>query len=158
MKTINLRNVFPDLKRDCYIEVPADQYKTYVANLTREIADVYIQFEREEEARKRKRSRYGAFYSLDCGDGIEKHTLNPIPIPEQIIELEHDNQLLYSALSLLPKPQARRIYKHYVLQQSKAEIAQNENVTKQNVGKSIARALTALKKSIQFSEQGLLLP
>lgn len=149
MKYINIRDLFPFYERNCFIRVPADQYNAFVFSFTKEVADVYIEFEKREDAWERKRSRHSAFYSLDYGDGIEKDALYPVQSPEMIYEQNLSNKLLYNALMSLPKVQGRRIYAHFFLGLSKVKIAEIEGVAQRTVGQSIDRALKNLKKILK---------
>ena len=56
------------------------------------------------------------------------------------------NQQLYAALRLLPRKQVDRIYAHYILGMSIAEIARAEQVSKPAVLKSIALGKVELKR------------
>lgn len=61
MQKLNLREHYPELyKENTYVEVSDDVF------------DVFAADKRAEEAYKRKLYRYGAHFSLDCNDGIEK--------------------------------------------------------------------------------------
>ena len=52
---------------------------------------------------------------------------------------------LYDALAQLPPTQARRVYQHYLLGMSKAEIAAAEGVGRSRICCSIERGLAAMK-------------
>ena len=63
---------------------------------------------------------------------------------------KHERDLaLYDALAQLPAVQARRIYQHYILGKSKAEIAAAEGVGKSRVCCSIERGLASLKNMLK---------
>ena len=51
---------------------------------------------------------------------------------------------LYAAIRVLPKKQAKRLYAHFYLGMSKAEIARQEGVTESAVRESINRGLKHL--------------
>ncbi len=62
-------------------------------------------------------------------------------------------QQLHDAIDKLPDKQAKRIYEHYVLGRSKAEIARSEGVNESKVRKAIERGMESLKKSLKnFSD------
>jgi len=149
MITINLRDIFPEYTLDCFIEVPDSDATTFLASLTREIADVYIAFQRTENNYILRTYRNRAWYSLDCGDDIEADTLYPIQSPESIFEANANQQALYAALMNLPEKQARRIYAHYFLRMSKAEIARAEGLAERTVGQTIERGIANLKKYLE---------
>lgn len=145
MKKLNLRTLYPEYNRDCFITLPADQYEEFCSKLSKDVAGVYYEFERVEDTWQRKRSRYKAHYSLDFGDVIERNAIFPVLMPEQIYEQSVDCNMLYLALDTLPEIQARRIYAHFFLKMSKAEIAKEEKVNKSQITRSIQKGLTALK-------------
>lgn len=138
MKIINLREYYPEIyKEDRFIEV------------TDEVAALF-------EGDKRQQKNYSqyirdnkAIYSLDCGDGIEKDSLYPPEKPDEAYEYAELVKFFDLALSSLPKVQARRIYKHIFLKQSKAEIAREEGVNKSQITRSIRLGLNRLKKILK---------
>ena len=70
MKTINLRDLYPDVyKTDTFVEV------------TEEVMDVIQATQRLEAAYERRMYRHKAHYSLDYGNGIEKATVSHALIP-----------------------------------------------------------------------------
>ena len=71
MARINLRDIYPEERLDCFVEVPDGDERAFVAGLTKEIADVYFEEQREENAYRRRIYWNKSHYSLDCGDGIE---------------------------------------------------------------------------------------
>lgn len=149
MKRINLRELYPQYTLDCYIHIPDDQYEACLATLTKEIADVYIEFARAEDTWNRQRSRYGAFYSLDAEKGIEKRILQPVQSPEQIYEKDCELSVLHAALSQLPEKQGQRIYAHYFLKMSRSAIARKEGVHESSIRESILHGLRRLKMKIK---------
>ena len=72
MKTVNLRDLYPDVyKTDAFLEV------------TDEVQAVFQSDERAEAAYERKMYRYKAQYSLDCENGIENAVLRKLETPVQ---------------------------------------------------------------------------
>lgn len=71
MQKINLRDYDSSYQSDCFIEV------------SDEVADVFLKFNRQEAAYRRRTYYHGAYYSLDQGDGIENDVLFPTPSPEE---------------------------------------------------------------------------
>ncbi len=137
MATINLRDYYPFYQQDMVIEV------------SDEVAGQLSAWERSEAAFMRKRARYRAFYSLDCDDGIE-HLALFIPItPEEHYEQKISYEQLYAALSKLPCNQARRIYAHFILGISQAEIGRREGVSRKAVNLSIFYGLQRLEKYLR---------
>ena len=58
---------------------------------------------------------------------------------------------LYDALAQLPPTQARRVYQHYLLGMSKAEIAAAEGVGRSRICCSIERGLASMKNILKKS-------
>ena len=138
MNEINLRDLYPNTyKTDTYVEVSDDVLEAIKAQ------------ERAEAARERKMYRYKAHYSLDRGDGIEHDALYQPQSPEEIILEQTIREKLYAAVMELPEKQARRIYAHFYLGMSKAEIARQEGVAENAVRESINRGLKYLADQME---------
>lgn len=112
MKKINLRDYYPYYTQDMIVEVPDE-----VALLLRE----YMLL---EEAYRIRTYRYKAFYSLDRDEGIEREILQKPLNPAEIWEQRQMTELIYKGLSKLPVKQRQRIYAHFFLGMSKADISQ----------------------------------
>jgi RNA polymerase sigma-70 factor (ECF subfamily) len=134
MKIINLRDYYPFYQSDFFIDVPD------------EIAELFRQFNRKEHADFERRRIYNAYYSLDAGDNIERDIVLLVLSPEEIYERKLSKQELYAAINSLPEKQAKRIYAHFFLGISKAEIARIEGVNKCQVSRSIDKALKNIEK------------
>jgi RNA polymerase sigma-70 factor (ECF subfamily) len=134
MIRINLRDYYPFYKSDFFVDV------------TEEIAELFKQFIRKEHANFERRRFYKAYYSLDAGDGIERNIILLVLSPDEIYERKLSNQELYAAISSLPEKQAKRIYAHFFLEMSKAEIARIEGVNKATITHSIEKALKSIEK------------
>ena len=97
MKTINLRELYPDAyMSDYFVEVPD------------EVAEVFITFERMENAYKQRTYYHRAFYTLDCSDGIEQSVVFRSLTPEEIYERKLTREQLHAAISSLPAALAER--------------------------------------------------
>ena len=129
MKTINLRNYYPFYNTDIFIDIPD------------EVAAVLLEAERHEEAYRRRMYRHKAQYSLDRDDGIEHEICFLSLSPCEIYERKMTSEQLHAAITSLPDKQGKRIYAHYILGMSKAEIARAEGVSEKNIRKSISQAL-----------------
>ena len=134
MTTINLRDYYPFYQSDLFIEV-AD-----------EIAELFKQFERKEHADFERRRVHKAYYSLDAGDGIERDVIFLVLSPQEIYERKLSYQELYAAINSLPEKQAKRIYAHFFLDMSKAQIARTEGVNKSQITRSIEQALKNIER------------
>ena len=134
MKIINLRDYYPFYQSDFFVEVPD------------EIVELFTQFKRKEHADFERRRVHKAYYSLDAGDNIEKDVVLLVLSPEEIYERKLNRQELYAAINSLPEKQAKRIYAHYFLGMSKAEIARIEGVSKPAVAHSIEQGLKSIEK------------
>ena len=137
MKKINLRDYYPYYTQDMIVEVPD------------EVAEVFITFERMENAYKQRTYYHRAFYTLDCSDGIEQSVVFRSLTPEEIYERKLTREQLHAAISSLPDKQAKRIYAHYILGISRAEIAKAEGVSKVAVTYSIQRGMRVLSRKIR---------
>lgn len=134
MKIINLREYYPFYSTDVFLEV-SDEVAAFLAE-DRRLQINYTQYIRDNRA----------FYSLDCGDGIEAEAVCKPEQPDDAMERTERENLLEMALASLPETQRRRLYAHVVLQKSKREIAESENVSRASVGESIRRGIANLKK------------
>ena len=110
------------------------------------IATLFEEYRLAEQALEKRRTRNGDVVSLDTDPGIELHIMGQSPGPEEEMEKRIGNQQLYAALRLLPRKQVDRIYAHYILGMSIAEIARAEQVSKPAVLKSIALGKVELKR------------
>lgn len=89
------------------------------------------------------------YYSLDADDGIEKDVILLVLSPEEIYECKMSKQELYAAINSMPEKQAKRIYAHFFLDMSKAEIARIEGVSKSAVTHSIEQGLKSIEKFLK---------
>lgn len=138
MVKINLRDYYPDFyTTDCIIEVP------------NEVAVLMDSYERAEAAYYLRRYRHKAYYSLDCGDGIEHDVLFVSLSPSEIYERKVTVEQLHAAIAILPDKQAKRIYAHYFLGMSKAEIARAEGVAVNAVKDTISRGLKNIERFLK---------
>lgn len=134
MKEINLRDYYPFCTQDVIVEVPDE-----VALLLRE----YMLL---EEAYRIRTYRYKAFYSLDRDEGIEREILQKPITPAEILEQRQMTEALYKGLAMLPEKQRQRIYAHFFLGMSKADIAKAEGTHKSRITRSIEAGLRRLEK------------
>ena len=137
MVQINLREFYPYEKEDIYVEV------------SNEVADVIKSLERAEASHERKIRRYKAYYSLDHKTGIERSILFTAHSPEELYERKLTKDELHAAIAQLPDKQANRIYAHYLLGMSKAEIAKAESVSWRAVHQSIQQGLILMEKILK---------
>lgn len=137
MIKINLRNCYPFYQYDCFVYVPE------------EVAEVLMEFERQENAYLRRMYRNNAQYSLDRGDGIEHDILFVALSPWEIYERKVTYEQLHAAIASLPDKQAKRIYAHYFLQMSYAAIAKAECVSEAAVREGIDRGLRNIEKYLK---------
>ena len=136
MALINLRDFYPH-HTDCIVEVPD------------EVVAVLCQADRLEKNYMRCRYYNKAHYSLDVGDGIEQNALFPPLMPFEVCEQRLRVELLYTALDSLPDKQRRRVFAHYILGFSKAEIARIEDVSHKAVSLSITAGLRRLENFLK---------
>ncbi|MDI3116623.1 sigma-70 family RNA polymerase sigma factor [Clostridioides difficile] len=90
-----------------------------------------------------------AYYSLDCGDGIEHSALFVSLSPDEIYERKLTTEQLHTAIATLPDKQAKRIYAHYFLGMSKTAIAKAEGTSASSVKDAIRRGLCSLEKYLK---------
>ena len=137
MKRINLREHYPFYNNDFYLEV------------TDKLAELLVLLNRIEHAEYERRRVNKAYYSLDANDGIERDIILLVLSPEDIYEKKLSRQELFAAVNSLPEKQAKRIYAHFFLGMSKAEIARLEGVNKSTVMRSIEQALKSMEKFLK---------
>lgn len=97
----------------------------------------------------KRRKRANGECSLDTTPGFEADVSRPPPTPDEIMEAREERAALYEALAQLPPVQARRVYAHYILGISKADLARAEGVDEKAVRDSISRGLGNLKKILK---------
>lgn len=137
MKRINLREHYPFYEYDFYIEV------------TDKLAELLVLFNRKNHADNERRRVYRAYYSLDVDDGIERDFTLLVMSAEEIYQRKMSYKELYAAINSLPEKQAKRIYAHFFIGMSKAEIARIEGVNKSTVARSIEKALRSMEKFLK---------
>ena len=98
-----------------------------------------------------RRKRDNGECSLEAGEGYEADVTRPPLTPEEIMEGRELRAALYAALAQLPTVQARRVYSHYILGISKADLARAEGVDRSVVCRSIERGLEKLKNILEKS-------
>lgn len=94
-----------------------------------------------EQAAKREHDEC----SLDSTPGFEEDVTFPPLTPEQMLEDRENRAALYAAIDQLPPVQARRVYAHYILGISRADLARAEGVGISRISGSIDRGLLNLK-------------
>ncbi len=134
MPIINLKQQYPHLPDDLFMELPDA------------IIEVYEASRRKESSTMRKRRRYKAQYTLDLGDHTEYHAVVHSPSPEEnwLQKVKHDQ--LYDALQHLSELQSRRVYAFYILGIKKKDIALKEGVTSGCICETINRGLKNIKQ------------
>ena len=137
MTTINLRDYYPFYKEDTFIDV-SDEIATFLAEEKR-LQTNYAQYIRDNKA----------FYSLDCGDGIENDALHRPEQPDEVYTRAELACLLDEALASLPEAQRRRAYAYIILGKSKTAIAEAEGVAESSVRIAISRGLAALRNFLK---------
>jgi len=142
---INLRTLYTEYTRDCFIDIPSEIFDEYIAGLTKEIADLMYEELRREEAYRIRTLRNKAYYSLEYGDSIEHQMVNVKLSIEEQYELNELSEAIYTALKRLSEKQSIRIYQNYILGMRKVDIARNEGIAESSVGMSINRGLRKLK-------------
>lgn len=138
MKQINLRELYPNVyKTDTYVEV------------TDEVLDAMKAQDRTEANQRRLIRRYKAYHSLDSENGIERMFCSCSQSPDELLIEQFVQEQLYAAVMALPEKQAKRIYAHYYLGMSKAEIARCEDVHESTVRESIYHGLKSLSQNLK---------
>ena len=136
MTTINLKRYYPYMTENVMLEVSDEIAATL--SMGGRLCDSY----------KRQKRRNGEC-SLDTDPGFEANVLRQPLTPDEYIEARETTFALYDALAQLPPVQARRVYRHYILGMSKAEIAAAEGADKGRVCHSINKGLQNLKKILE---------
>ena len=126
MTTINLKRYYPYMTENVMLEVSDEIAATL--SMGGRLCDSY----------KRQKRRNGEC-SLDTDPGFEADVLRQPMTPDEHIEAQ------------LPPTQARRVYQHYLLGMSKAEIAAAEGVGRSRICCSIERGLAAMKNILKKS-------
>ena len=138
MTIINLKWYYPYMTENVMLEV------------SDEIAAALSMGGRLCDSYKRQKRRNGEC-SLDTDPGFEADVLRQPMTPDEYIEARETTFALYDAMAQLPPTQARRVYQHYLLGMSKAEIAAAEGVGRSRICCSIERGLAAMKNILKKS-------
>ncbi len=134
MPKINLRDIYPHIQQDTYLEV------------SNEIEAVFMEDKKSAIAYNRKLYYHNAQYSLDSDESVEHFATFLSLSPEEIYQRNLTNEQLTKAMASLPYKQASRIYAHFFMGLSKAVIAQREGVSKSQVSRTILKGLSNLEK------------
>ena len=137
MTTINLRDYYPFYTEDAYIEV------------SDEIARQLNRFVLDDEAERIRILRAKAYYSLDCGDGIEAEAVVQPEQPDEAYERAELARILDETLASLSETQRRRVCDNILDGVSQSAIAKREGVKKSSVAESVSRGLANLKKNLK---------
>lgn len=137
MIRINLRDHYPFYSVDMFVDIPD------------EVAAALMDAERQERNHIRRVLWNKAYYSLDAGDGIERNALFSAISPHEVYERKVTGERLRKGLLALPRKQRQRLYAHYILGMSKAEIAQTEGVDESAIRKTIERGLENMKSYLK---------
>ena len=140
MKRINLKDFYPFYQEDCFIDV------------SDALAELFRRDKAKEATLRRKQRFHQAYFSLDRNDGIEKKIVYISRSPEEIYERKATREQLHAAMETLTNRQARRIYAHFFLGISKADIARNEGVRTQLISESIGRGLKRIEHYLKTHE------
>ena len=140
MKRINLKDFYPFYQEDCFIDV------------SDALAELFRRDKATEATLRRKQRFHQAYFSLDRNDGIEKKIVYISRSPEEIYERKVTREQLHAAMETLTNRQARRIYAHFFLGISKADIARNEGVRTQLISESIGRGLKRIEHYLKTHE------
>jgi len=138
MAQINLQDYYPS-------EYTTDEF----VEVSDEVAGELVRAKREEHNYYERRRYHRAFYSLDREDGIENEALFLAPSPEELLMDKLSREQVHAALAALPEKQRKRIYQHYFLGMSKAEIARAEDLAENAVKDAIYRGLKNLQKILK---------
>jgi RNA polymerase sigma factor (sigma-70 family) len=133
MATINLRDFYPWIKQDEYVDI------------TDEMLEAMKAADRQESAYKRRTYRYKAHYTLDMGDGIENECIIKPETPEEIYIRAEATRELFAAIGKLTKIQQRRLFAYYFEGMKSRQIAEMEGVSHRSVTQSVKAALKKLK-------------
>lgn len=133
---INLKDIYPFISEDQFIDINEDVY------------DVFSEYDRQEKNYREKVRRNRAYYSLDRNDGIENNVVIFIRTPQEEFDKKELEDMLIVAIHKLPSKQARRIYMYYYLNMSVKQIARIEKVHRCRINASILLGLRNLKELI----------
>ena len=133
MKTIILNHYYPHLTERVMLEVSDEIAVTL--SIGGRLCDSYKRRKREHDE-----------CSLDSTPGFEADVT-----PEQVMEDRENRAALYAAIDQLPPVQAQRVYAHYILGISRADLARAEGVGISRISGSIDRGLLNLKNILENS-------
>ena len=84
MREINLREFYQEIYKE-----------DYVVSLPDEVVEALMEFRRGDTAYRIRTYRYKAYFSLDCGDNIERKMRHHAPSVQEIIEQHMEEEKLY---------------------------------------------------------------
>ena len=157
MARINLKDIYhvdnrdPDNPKEnpnCFVGVPAGDREAFISEMTEDVAYMYFDFQRKDNAYRRRKYYHNAHYSLDVGDGIENDAVNHAPSSEDVFFENETRDELSAALATLPEPQRRRVEAHFFRGMSKTDIAKAERISEKNVRQAIERGLQKMQEYI----------
>ena len=136
MLTVNLKDLYPWVTEDEFIEITEEMY------------EAILSADRQESAYLRRTSRYNAHFSLDYAVWAENQVLHKEPSSEDVYEKQLEYQWLYDALEKLSETQQRRVCAYFMDELNKAEIGRQEGVCGSSIAESIKQALSKLEKEL----------
>ena len=151
MASINLRELYPEYDLDCFVDVEDDDAEAFIAAMTKKFADVYVEFQRAENAFQRQKYYHNAHYSLNIGDGIESDALYHSPSPEELFFDKYTRGQLGEVIATLPPLQWRRVKAYFNQGMTYQAIADDEGVDERAIRASVKRALLTMKNYFKNS-------
>jgi len=139
MALINIRSLYPFYKCDCFIEISDDVLKAI------------MDCNRAEKAYQRKLRYHNVKTETLNAENVDDITIRIMDKPLTPYEIYAHKQmtsLLHAAITKLPSKQAKRIFAHFFLDMSYAEIARSEGVDESTVHESVKRGLRNLQKNL----------
>lgn len=136
MKMIILNDYYPHLTERITMEV-SDEIAVTLSTGGR-LGDSYKRRKREHDE-----------CSLDSTPGFEADVTFPPLTPEQVMVNRENRAAIHAAIDQLPPIQARRVYAHYILGISRADLARAEGVGISRISGSIDRGLLNLKNILE---------
>ena len=98
MREINLREFYPEIYKEDYVVSLPDEVVEALMEFRRgdtAYVEALMEFRRGDTAYRIRTYRYKAYFSLDCGDNIERKMRHHAPSVQEIIEQHMEEEKLY---------------------------------------------------------------
>jgi RNA polymerase sigma factor (sigma-70 family) len=142
--SVNMDNGTPKF----FVEFCDGEGNEHRVELTKELYDLFDQFELEDLAQLNEADRHYERSEL-TEESLNRRATCQQPKPEEQIIASSDRYRLHAAISRLPETQRRRVHMYYFEKMTLTEIASVEQCKYQRIQKSLERAAKKIKQYLK---------